>query len=66
MSQRKDRTVPWIIRYKDRKLKSRKIRKTEEQIQLAKDSNDWKLVKRLKFLLRNTWWGYKKIKNKQH
>jgi hypothetical protein len=64
MSQRKDRAVPWIIRYKDRNLKSRKIRKTEEQIQAAKDSSDWKLVKKLKLLLRNTWWGYKKIKNK--
>tara|TARA_Y100000004_G_scaffold44914_1_gene49340 strand:+ start:3727 stop:3900 length:174 start_codon:yes stop_codon:yes gene_type:complete len=57
--------VPWILRYKERKLRSAKIRKTEAEIQSAKDSGDWSLVIRLKYLLRNSWWGYKRIKNKK-
>ena len=64
MTQRSDRSVPWIIRYRQRKFRSRKMLKTENQIQEAKQAGDWKLVTRLKYLLRNAWWGYKKIKNK--
>ena len=61
---RKDRSVPWILRYRQRKFRSRKMLKTENEIQEAKQNGDWKLVTRLKCLLRNAWWGYKKIKNK--
>jgi hypothetical protein len=38
--------------------------KTENEIQEAKQNGDWKLVTRLKYLLRNAWWGHKRIKNK--
>jgi len=61
---RKDRSVPWILKYRQRKLRSRKMLKTEDQIQDAKEKGDWKLVIRLKHLLRNAWWGYKRIQNK--
>ena len=61
---RSGRSVPWILKYRQRKFRSRKIIKTENKIQEAKQKGDWKLVTRLKYLLRNSWWGYKKIKNK--
>lgn len=64
MTQRSNRSVPWIIRYRQRKFRSRKMLKTENQIQEAKQAGDWKLVTRLKYLLRNAWWGYKRIQNK--
>ncbi len=65
MSREKNRSVPWILKYKEQKLKSGKIRKTENQIQEAKDNQDWGLVIRLKYLLRKSWWGYKKIIKKR-
>ena len=65
MSHRKDRSVPWILRYRERKLLSAKMRKTEEQIQKAKEEKDWGLVIRLKYLLRKSWWGYKRITRKR-
>jgi hypothetical protein len=61
---RNDRSVPWILKYRQRKLRSRKMLKTENEIQEAKQNGDWKLVTRLKYLLRNAWWGHKRIKNK--
>ena len=64
MTQRSNRSVPWIIRYRQRKFRSRKMLKTENQIQEAKQAGDWKLVTRLKYLLRNAWSGYKRIQNK--
>ena len=63
MTQRKDRSVPWILKYRQRKYRSGKMRKTESEIQSAKNRGDWGLVIRLKYLLRKTWWGYKKIIN---
>tara|TARA_B100000212_G_scaffold341984_1_gene326989 strand:- start:17725 stop:17925 length:201 start_codon:yes stop_codon:yes gene_type:complete len=64
MSTRKDRSVPWILRYRERKDLSKKIRKTEAAVKKAKAEQDWGLVMRLKYLLRKSWWGYKKIKSK--
>lgn len=55
---------PWLLTWNQRSLKTRKIRKTEQQIQDAKDKGDWILVSKLKYILRKAWWGYKKIKNK--
>jgi len=61
---RNDRRSPWLLAWHQRPHKNRKIRKTEQQIQDAKDVGDWILVSRLKYLLRKVWWGYKRIKNK--
>jgi len=65
MSTRKDRPVPWILRYRERKYRSPKVRKTEAEIQKAKNEKNWSLVIRLKYLLRKSWWGYKTCKNKK-
>jgi hypothetical protein len=62
--KRTERRSPWLLSWNQRPHKTRKIRKTERQIQDAKDAENWKLVSRLKYLLRKAWWGYKKIKNK--
>lgn len=62
--ERKEKRSPWLLSWHERPLRNKKTRKTEQQIQDAKDAGNWTLVSRLKYLLRKTWWGYKKIKNK--
>lgn len=62
--KRTERRSPWLLSWQERPLRTRKIRKTEHEIQEAKDAGDWTLVSRLKYLLRKAWWGYKRIKNK--
>jgi len=61
---RKDNKPWWILSYRQRKFLSRKFKKTESQIQEAKDEEDWLEVIRLKSLLRRVWWGVKRYKNK--
>ena len=61
---RQDRKIPWILSYNQRKLTSRKFRKTEEEIQKAKDEKRWTDCIRLKSLLRRAWWGIKRYKDK--
>ena len=61
---RKDNKPWWILSYRQRKFSSRKFKKTESQIQEAKDEEDWLEVIRLKSLLRRVWWGVKRYKNK--
>lgn len=59
-----DRKPSWVLSFRQRKLLSRKFKKTEEQIQECKDAGDWLCVKRLKSLLRRVWWGIKRYKDK--
>ena len=61
---RKEKRSPWLLAWHERPLRNRKIRKTEKQIQDAKDIGNWTLASRLKSLLRKAWWGYKRITNK--
>tara|TARA_B100001093_G_C26858931_1_gene1028885 strand:+ start:9192 stop:9377 length:186 start_codon:yes stop_codon:yes gene_type:complete len=59
---RKDRKPWWILEYSKRKNVSRKYRSTEKEISQQKLLGNWKKVKRLKYLLRNVWWGIKRYK----
>lgn len=59
---RQDRRCPWILPWSKRHKVSKKYKSLEEQIKKCKQSGDWKCVKRLKYLLRNVWWGIKRYK----
>lgn len=61
---RKDNRVPWILPYRIRKSVSRKFRDTERRIKQCREAGDWNCVKRLKYILRNVWWGIKRYKDK--
>ena len=54
----------YIPPYSRRKDFSRKIRDTEKQINELKNKNQWTEVSRLCYLLRNSWWGYKRYNAK--
>ena len=54
----------YIPPYSRRKDFSRKIRDTEKQINELKNKNEWTEVSRLCYLLRNSWWGYKRYNAK--
>lgn len=64
MSNRKDRKPWWILDFRQRPKLSRKFKKTEDQIEECKKAGDWECVKRLKSLLRRSWWGIKRYKDK--
>jgi len=51
---------PYIVPYKNRKNLCRKVRDTEKEIQRLKDEGEWKEASRLRYVLRNAWWGYKR------
>lgn len=59
---RKDNRIPWILPYQKRKKVSRKYRDTEKRIKEAKSESRWSDVIRLKYILRNIWWGIKRYK----
>lgn len=59
---RKDRRSPWILPWNQRHKVSKKYRETEKQIKQCQQDNDWRCVKRLKYILRNVWWGIKRYK----
>jgi len=59
---RNDKRSPWLLGFKERPHKCRKIKKTEEEILQAKNEGDWFRVAKLKNLLRKVWWGYKRVK----
>ncbi len=61
---RKERKSPWILPYRLRKSVSKKFRDTEKKIKQCKAIGNWDCVKRLKYILRNAWWGIKRYKNK--
>ena len=52
----------WKLSYKDRLHASKKYKDTEKQIQKCKQQDNWRCVKRLKYILRFAWWGVKKNK----
>lgn len=62
---RKERRPPWLLAWNQRPLRTRKIKKTENQIEKAKKEGNWSEAIKLKNLLRKVWWGYKRIKNKK-
>lgn len=64
MSGRKDSKPWWILSFHQRKLLSRKFKKTQDEIQFCKDNGDWDCVMYLQSLLRRAWWGIKRYKNK--
>lgn len=59
---RKDKRSPWLLAWNERPYKSRKVKKTEQEILEAKGQGDWFKVAKLKNLLRKVWWGYKRVK----
>lgn len=59
---RQDRRSPWILPFSQRHKVSRKYKDTEKQIKQCKLNKDWECVKRLKYLLRQAWWGIKRYK----
>jgi len=61
---RKDSKPWWILSWRQRKYLSKKFKDTEKLIQECKDSGNWKEEKRLKSLLRRSWWGIKRYMNK--
>ena len=50
----------YIPSWSSRKKFHRKIRDIEKQIIEAKTNGDWTKVSGLNYILRNSWWGYKK------
>lgn len=59
---RQDRSVPWILPWSKRRSVSKKFKDTEKEIKQCRLDGDWKRVKRLRYLLRNVWWGIKRYK----
>ena len=55
----------YIVPYFKRKRFCRKVRDTEKEIQSLKANKKWKEASRLKYILRNGWWGYKRYSNEQ-
>ena len=56
------RTPKWILPWSKRQLVSKKYRDTENKIKECKLNGDWACVKRLKYILRNVWWGIKRYR----
>ena len=53
---------PYIVPYSNRKTFCRKIRDSEKKVQELKNENKWKEAANLQWVLRNSWWGYKRYK----
>ena len=51
---------PYIVPYSTRKTFCRKVRDAEKEMQKLKDEGKWAEVARLGYVLRNSWWGYKR------
>lgn len=64
MTTRNDRKVPWILSYRQRFLRSKKLRDTEKEIKQARHDQDWGKVTKLGRLIRRVWWGIKRYKDK--
>ena len=52
--------APWIVPYLNRRRFCRKVRDTEKKVEQLKDEGDWKEATRLRWALRNAWWGYRR------
>jgi len=46
--------------YSRRKDFCRKVRNVEKEIQEFKDEGNWREASHLQWVLRNSWWGYKR------
>ena len=53
---------PYIVPYENRKYFSRKVRDTEKEVHQLKEEGKWKEASHLQYILRNSWWGYKRYK----
>lgn len=51
---------PYIVPYENRKKFCRKVRNTEKEILSLKSEGKWKEAAHLEYVLRNSWWGYKR------
>jgi hypothetical protein len=59
---RSSRREPWKLSYKQQKHVSQKYRSIQRKIIECKQLEDWDCVKRLKYLIRHSWWGVKRYK----
>ena len=50
----------YIPPYSRRKDFCQKVRETEREVSALKIRGDWAGVSRLRWVLRNAWWGYKR------
>ena len=48
------------VPYMNRRKFCRKVKETEEKIHWLQQNGGWILASKLKFRLRNCWWGYKR------
>ena len=51
---------PYTVPYSTRKTFCRKVRDAEKEMQKLKDEGKWAEVAKLGYVLRNSWWGYKR------
>ena len=51
---------PYIVPYENRKKFCRRVRDTEKEIHFLKREGKWKEAASLAYVLRNSWWGYKR------
>ena len=61
---RNDRRVPWILSYKQKFMRCKKLKDTEKEIKQARMDGEWLKAIRLGRLIRHVWWGIKRYKNK--
>jgi len=50
----------YVVSYEKRKKFPRKIRDIEKEITLLKSQGKWTEVAQKQYVLRNSWWGYKR------
>ena len=60
---RQDRRPSWILPLSKRYKVSKKYKDTVKQIKECQLINNWRCVRRLKYLLRHAWWGIKRYKD---
>lgn len=51
-----------VVTYLNRKNFCRKVRDAEKEAQKMKGNGEWKGASRLRWVLRNAWWGHKRYK----
>jgi len=57
---RTDKRPSWILSYRQRRYRCRKLREAEKQIKILKSRNQWIHASHLHRLIRRVWWGIKK------
>ena len=51
---------PYVVPYEKRKKFHRKVRGTEKEVRLLKSEGKWTEAAEKQYVLRNSWWGYKR------